>query len=95
MQRLSTLLVPQRAVSIGAEGASVWVVDGANTAQVRPVTLGQWRGDAWIVQQGLQAGDKVVVDGVQKLVPGRPVVAATAKPAEPAAPAAAKPEQGR
>ena len=45
-----------------------------------------------IVQQGLQAGDKVVVDGVQKLVPGRPVVAAAAKPAEPAA---AKPEQGR
>lgn len=95
VQRPATLLVPQRAVSIGAEGASVWVVDGANTAQVRPVTLGQWRGDAWIVQQGLQAGDKVVVDGVQKLVPGRPVVAATAKPAEPAAPAAAKPEQGR
>lgn len=95
VKRPATLVVPQRAVSIGAEGASVWIVDGAGKAQIRPVTLGRWRDDAWIVQQGLQAGDKVVVDGVQKLAPGRPVVAAKAKTGEPAAPAATKPEQGR
>ena len=95
VKRPATLLVPQRAVSIGGEGASVWIVDAANTAQIRPVTLGPWRDDAWIVLQGLQAGDKVVVDGVQKLAPGRPVVAAKAKPGEAATPAATKPEQGR
>lgn len=95
LKRPSTLLVPQRAVSIGAEGASVWIVDAASKAQVRPVRLGAWHADAWIVQDGLQAGDKVVVDGVQKLVPGRPVVAAAAKPAESAAPGAAQPQQGR
>lgn len=95
VKRPATLLVPQRAVSIGAEGASVWVVDAANKAQIRPVTLGPWRDGGWIVQDGLQAGEKVVVDGVQKLSPGRPVLAATAKPGEAATPAATKPEQGR
>lgn len=95
VKRPATLLVPQRAVSIGAEGASVWVVDAANKAQIRPVTLGPWRDGAWIVLDGLQAGEKVVVDGVQKLSPGRPVLAATAKPGEAATPAATKPEQGR
>lgn len=88
VKRPGTLVVPQRAVAFGAEGASVWIVDGAGKAQVRPVQLDQWRDDAWIVKSGLQQGDKVVVDGIQQLAPGRAV--AVGKPAEATAPATGK-----
>ena len=88
VKRPGALVVPQRAVSFGAEGASVWIVDAAGTAQVRPVQLDRWRDDAWVVRSGLQKGDKVVVDGIQQLTPGRAAV--VAKPAEPTAPATGK-----
>jgi membrane fusion protein (multidrug efflux system) len=88
LKRPGALVVPQRAVAFGAEGTSVWIVDAAGTAQVRPVQLDQWRDDAWVVRSGLQQGDKVVVDGIQQLAPGRAVV--VGKPAEPTAPATGK-----
>jgi membrane fusion protein (multidrug efflux system) len=37
------------------------------------VQTGAWSGDAWIIERGLAAGDRVIVDGVQKAAPGRPV----------------------
>lgn len=76
MTRPGALVVPQRAVMLGAEGASVWIVDAGGKAQIRPVQLDRWRDDAWVVRSGLAAGDKVIVDGTQRLVPGRAVVAA-------------------
>lgn len=80
VQQPGALVVPQRAVQIGAEGATVWIVDAEQKAQLRPVQVQQWRQDQWVVEGGLQAGDRVVTDGVQKLAPGRPVAAAAKAP---------------
>ncbi|HER20027.1 MAG TPA: efflux RND transporter periplasmic adaptor subunit, partial [Chromatiales bacterium] len=71
--RPGAILVPQRAVRDGPAGKFVYVVDAQNTAQARPVTLGDWQGDEWIITSGLAAGDKVIVDGVMKIGPGAPV----------------------
>ena len=70
--------VPQRAVMQGPQGNFVWVVDGESKAQFRPVKLGPLNGDRWLVAEGLQPGERIVVDGGLKLAPGVPV-----RPAEP------------
>lgn len=82
--RLGAVLVPQSSVVQSPGGASVYVVDEEGRAQVRQVTLGDWAGDAWVVERGLAAGERVVVDQLMRLRPGTPVV--ERKPdAEPAA----------
>jgi membrane fusion protein (multidrug efflux system) len=40
---------------------------------MRDVKPGAWAGNLWIIDQGLSAGDRVIVDGIQKVGPGRPV----------------------
>jgi membrane fusion protein, multidrug efflux system len=66
--------VPQRAVLESPQGGKfVYVVDAKSTAQPRPVEVGRWSGDDWVITSGLQAGDKVITDGVMKLGPGAPV----------------------
>ena len=55
------------------KGKFVYVVNGKSEAEPRPVSLGDWQGDAWIVTSGLAAGDRVIVDGVMKIRPGAPV----------------------
>jgi membrane fusion protein (multidrug efflux system) len=97
--RPNAILLPQRAVLQGAKGHFVWVVDKDNQAENRPVTVGDWSGDDWLVLDGLRAGEKVVVDGGLKLGPGaalnpKPYVAtaaAAASPAKPPQPLAPKP----
>ncbi|MFO1406843.1 MAG: efflux RND transporter periplasmic adaptor subunit [Steroidobacteraceae bacterium] len=82
--------VPQRAVMQGPQGNFVWVVDAESKAQPRPVQLGPLSDGGWLIQQGLQAGERIVVDGGIKLAPGVPVTAAPAPASgEPSAPAAA------
>ncbi len=71
--RVNAFLVPQRAVQLGAESASVMIVNADNTAASRPVKVGALEGDAWIVLDGLKAGDRVIVDGLQKVQPGAAV----------------------
>jgi membrane fusion protein (multidrug efflux system) len=92
--RPNAILVPQRAVLQGAKGHFVWVADKDNKAENRPVTVGDWSGDDWVVLDGLRAGDRVVVDGGLKLSPGA-ALAPKAYVAGAAAPAAApmKPPQ--
>ena len=96
--RPNAILVPQRAVLQGAKGHFVWVAGRDGRAENRPVTVGDWSGDEWVVTEGLRAGDRVVVDGGLKLGPGtalnpKPYVAtAAAAPAAPA-PSPAKPLQ--
>jgi membrane fusion protein (multidrug efflux system) len=70
--------LPQRAVMQGPQGNFVWVVDDESKAQFRPVTVGPLNDDQWLIAEGLQAGDRVVVDGGLKLAPGVPV-----RPVEP------------
>lgn len=68
--RPNTLAVPQRAVSESPQGAFVYVVKEDNTAAQRFVQLGQWSGADWIIESGLEPGDKVIVDGHLKVQPG-------------------------
>jgi membrane fusion protein (multidrug efflux system) len=74
---VNAIEVPQRAVQQGPQGNFVWVVDAESKAEPRPVTVGPLIGDRWIIDQGLQAGERIVVDGALKLAPG-----VTVKPAE-------------
>jgi membrane fusion protein (multidrug efflux system) len=71
--------LPQRAVMQGPQGNFVWVVDAESKAQFRPVKVGPLSGEQWLIAEGLQPGERVVVDGGLKLAPGVPV-----KPGEPA-----------
>jgi membrane fusion protein (multidrug efflux system) len=72
-QIADAIVLPQRAIQELQGKNYVWVVDGENKAQQRDVQMGPRIGNGWQVQQGLKAGDVVVVDGVQRLKPGTPV----------------------
>ncbi len=72
--RPSAVVVPQLSVQQGSNGHIVYVIKPDGTAEVRPVVVGDYEGDKDIViVTGLQAGDRIVVDGVLKVVPGQPV----------------------
>jgi len=84
--RPNATTVPQRAVLEGPQGKFVYVVSDKSAAEARPVVLGEWAGNEWIVTEGLKPGDRVIIDGLMKLGPGAPVKVAEAKPeAKPAA----------
>ena len=73
-QRPDAIVVPQLAVQQGSNGHLVYVINANNLAEIRPVIVGDYYGDTNIViLGGLLGGDRVVVDGVQKVVPGQPV----------------------
>ena len=76
--RVNAVLVPQEAVLQGAKGHFVVVVDKDGKAQIRGVQVGEWQGGDWFIEQGLDAGDVVVTDGVARLSPGMPVKVAPA-----------------
>jgi membrane fusion protein (multidrug efflux system) len=69
--RSQALLVPQRAVTHDASGqATVFVVGTNNRVEVRRVITERRVGDQWLISAGLKAGERVVVDGVQRVRPG-------------------------
>lgn len=66
-----SIAVPQQAVRRNEAGASeVFIVRHDNRAVVQPVRLGRTISDQWIIEEGLKAGDRVIVDGFQKFVAG-------------------------
>lgn len=81
--------VPQRAVQQGPKGHYVWVVGKDNTVAMRPVSVGGWVGDEWIITGGLDPASVVVVDGALTLTPGATVVPKPLAPAPAAASAVA------
>jgi membrane fusion protein (multidrug efflux system) len=84
--RPNAIVVPQLAVQQGSNGHIVYVVKQDGTVEVRPVVVGDYFGEKEIVVlSGLHAGDRVVVEGVLRVVPGQPV-----KIVEPGAADAAK-----
>ncbi|MDH0868189.1 efflux RND transporter periplasmic adaptor subunit [Mitsuaria sp. GD03876] len=83
----AALRVPQEAVSRGAGGAQVWVLDGADQARPVAVTLGELTERRYRVANGLRAGDRVVVTGADRLSAGVKVQLVAADAAS--APAAA------
>jgi membrane fusion protein (multidrug efflux system) len=72
-ERPNSIVVPQRAVTLRGEGAIVMVVDDAGVVAERSITLGEQSAGSWRVLTGLNAGDRVVVDGLQKIRPGQKV----------------------
>jgi len=70
----AALVVPQEAVSELQGNQVVMVVDQTNKAGMRPVKMGERFGAFWEVVEGVKAGDKVIVQGMQKTPPGAPVV---------------------
>jgi len=87
--RPNALLVPMQGIARDPKGdTSAMVVDAEGKVAVRPVKVSRTVGDKWLVEDGLKAGDKVIVEGLQKIGPGMPVQA-TEKGAEAAKPAAA------
>jgi membrane fusion protein (multidrug efflux system) len=87
----AAILVPHAAVSRTPRGeAQVMVVDAQDKVEARPVRVQQSAGDKWVVTDGLADGERVIVEGLQKVKPGVPVQAQEAgQSAPPAAPAAA------
>jgi membrane fusion protein (multidrug efflux system) len=67
--------VPQQAVLRSPQGASVMLVDASGKVISQPVKADMAQGDTWVVSEGLKAGDRVIVEGLQKVKPG-----ATVKP---------------
>lgn len=75
-----SLLVPQRGVTRNQTGdATALVVNAQNKVERRQFKTGRAIGDAWLVSEGLKAGDRVIVEGLQKVRPGAVVVATPAK----------------
>ena len=73
--RENALTIPQMAVQRDQSGqAYVYALKDADTVERRDVTLGQTTGNRWLVESGLEPGDKVVVAGAQKLYPNAKVV---------------------
>lgn len=67
------ITVPQRGVNIGANGvATVMVVGKDGKVEARLVKLGQAIGTKWVINDGLKAGEQVIVEGLQKAMPGMP-----------------------
>jgi membrane fusion protein (multidrug efflux system) len=88
--RKGALLVPQRAVAELQGQYSVVVVNAEGKAETRTVKVGPRVGSLWVLDSGVKPGEKVIVEGAQKVKDGMPVKA-TVVPAEAAAPAAPAP----
>jgi membrane fusion protein (multidrug efflux system) len=71
--RPNALAVPQKSVQQTANGHVIAIANAKDQAEVRSVTVGDWVGQDWIINQGLKAGERVIVDGFMKLAPGMPV----------------------
>ncbi|HSE48186.1 MAG TPA: efflux RND transporter periplasmic adaptor subunit [Terriglobales bacterium] len=69
-ERPNAVLVPTQAIQTGQQGQFVFVVKSDNTAETRPVKAGAAVDDDTIVEQGIQAGERVVTDGQLRLAPG-------------------------
>ena len=68
--RTGAILIPQRAVQQGPKGTFVNVVSPANKIEVREVQATSWQGSDWLIEEGLRAGERVVVEGFHRIQPG-------------------------
>ncbi len=67
------IAVPDQAILQGPQGQFVYVVDGDNKAQIKPVKIGLLNGTNRLIEEGLSGGDHVVIGGMIKARPGAPV----------------------
>ncbi len=78
-ERRGALLVPQKAVQQLQNIKTVYTVDRDNKVSLRPVTTGGRVGGLWVIEDGLQPGDRVIIEGQLRVRPGAVVVPQTAK----------------
>jgi len=79
--KTDVILIPQRAVQQGPAGSLVYVLGDGDTIAIRDVKAAGWQGNQWLIEEGLHPGDRVVVDGMQRLAPGahvKPIAVASA-----------------
>lgn len=87
--RQDAITIPQRAVLRNAEGKPmVYIAKDDGTAEARMIELGQAVDTEWVVEKGLSAGEKIIVDGAQKVQPGGKIAAEPWQPQQPAEAAA-------
>ena len=98
--RPNAIAIPQRSVLEGPGTKIVLTVNAKGMMEPRPVQVGDWAGDKWVITGGLKEGDKVIVDGVFKAFQAPPGTAVkiveappTGAPASPAKPAEPSPEK--
>ncbi len=77
----NALTVPQRAVQQTSNGHVLFVVNSEGKAEVRPVIVGAWVEEDWVIEKGLNPGEMVITDGFMRLAPGMPVKVVTPPPA--------------
>jgi membrane fusion protein (multidrug efflux system) len=70
LTKKAALLVPQQAVTELQGSYQVAVVDAANKVDIRPVKVGERVDSLWVIDQGLKPGERVIVEGVQKVQQG-------------------------
>jgi multidrug efflux system membrane fusion protein len=75
------LVVPSAAIQFGSRGTYVYIVNAQNQASVRDVVLGPAGGDSQSIVKGIDAGDKVILEGLDRLREGRPVMLVGDQPA--------------
>jgi membrane fusion protein (multidrug efflux system) len=71
--KTEAILAPQRAVQQGPKGPVLYVVGADDKVEIRNVQATSWQGNQWLIEEGLRAGERVVVDGFQRIMPGVPV----------------------
>ncbi len=92
----NSLLVPKAALVESQLGEQIYVVNSSNEVEIRPVTVGTLYQEQYVITSGLTLGEKVIVEGTQKVRAGMKVNiatadAATSEPSEPAGKSTAKP----
>jgi multidrug efflux system membrane fusion protein len=98
-QERAVVVVPSPAVTIGQVGMQVWVVKEDQTVELRPINPGRTVGQESIILEGLKEGERIVVNGQSKILPGAKVIEKAAsptggKPGGATAPVAVEKEKG-
>lgn len=86
--RTAAVLVPAEAPQLSAKGSFVYVIKGDSSAELRPVKVGQRQADLVVIEEGVRAGERVVVNGQLGVTPGGKVrILQPSAPAKASAPA--------
>jgi len=73
--RPNAILIPQRAVQQSPAGSFVFVIDEEDKAEFRSIKASTWYGNEWLIESGLNLGERVVVEGFHRTQPGARVSA--------------------
>lgn len=75
---VEAITIPRAAIAQDQAGFFVFIVDGENRAQRRNVRMGRSTAETAVIEAGIEAGDRVITEGIQRVRPGQPVNAAPA-----------------